>query len=278
MINHLLKCLLYGVVSGFSEFTPVSASAHHYFFSVLLNFDGAWPLLRFFVHCGALASVAFLYRQRLRHTWDELRLAALPVEQRKRPPDVETLINTRLLATAVPPVLLGAICSAFLFRNGANLLWTGILLIACATLTYVPEYIPGGDRKTGMMTPFEGLVLGMCAGLAVIPGISGMGLMLAFGLLRKCDRQHILDNLMLIVAAMLAAMIVVDIFCVIISGLAGFTVLRFLGCIFAAAASFGGSVGAILMMRFLAVKIGYTGFAFYNWGLGIFSFILYLMV
>ena len=278
MIYHLLMCLAYGFLSGFSEFTPVSASAHNYFFSVLLNFDGAWPMIRFFVHCGALSSVVLLYRQRICHTWDELRLAALPVEQRKRPPDVETLINTRLLATAVPPVLIGAICSAFIFHNGANLMWTAICLIVCATFTYVPEYVPGGDRKTGMMAPLEALVLGLCAGLGVIPGISRMGLMLAFALLRKCDRQHILDNLMLIAAVMLAATIVVDFFCVIISGFAGFTVLRFVGCIFAAIASFGGGVGAILMMRYLAVKIGYTGFAFYNWGLGLVSFILYLMV
>ena len=278
MLNHLLMCMFYGVVSGFSEFTPVSASAHNYFFSILLNFDGAWPMLRFFAHCGALASVVFLYRQRIRHTWDELRLAALPMQQRKRPADVETLMNTRLLATAVPPVLIGALGSAFLSQNGINLLGTAIFLIVCATLIYVPEYVPGGDRKTGMMAPLEGLILGVCAGLGVIPGISGIGLMLAFALLCKCDRRLIIDNLMLIVAAMLVAIIVVDLFCVIFSGLAGFSILRFLGCILAAMASFGGGVGAILMMRHLAVKIGYSGFAFYNWGLGLASFILYRMV
>jgi hypothetical protein len=33
-----------------------------------------------------------------------------------------------------------------------------------------------------------------------------------------------------------------------------------------------------MMMRHLAVKTGFSGFAFYGWSLGLFSFILYLMV
>ena len=53
---------------------------------------------------------------------------------------------------------------------------------------------------------------------------------------------------------------------------------RFIGCMMAAAASFGGGIGAILLMRFLSVKTGFSGFAFYGWGLGLVSFILYLMV
>lgn len=278
MNNHLLLYLLYGLIAGFSEFTPVSASAHQALFPMLLRFDSTWPMLRFFVHAGALASVLLLYWQRINHIYNELRLVSLPPRQRKRPPDIEAILDARLTAIAAIPALIGAICSAFLFRSGTNLFWLAIFLIGGAVLTYVPDYVPGGDRRTGSMSPLEGLLLGVCAGCSIIPGISRVGLMLALALLRKCNRSYILDLILLISGVMLAGMALVDFSSILISGFAGFSLLRLIGCLLAAAASFGGSIGAILMMRFLAVKTGFYGFAFYGWGLGLVSFILYLMV
>lgn len=278
MNNHLLLYLLYGLVAGFSEFTPVSASAHQALFPMLLRFDSAWPMLRLFVHAGALAAVLLLYWQRVNHIYNELRLVSLPPRQRKRPPDTEAILDARLISIAAIPAMIGAICSAFLFRGGTDLLWLAILLIGGAVLTYVPDYVPGGDRRTGAMAPLEGLLLGVCAGCSIIPGISRVGLMLALALLRKCNRGSILDLILLISGVMLAAMLLVDLASILISGFAGFSLLRLMGCLLAAISSFGGGIGAILMMRFLSVKTGFSGFAFYGWGLGLVSFILYLMV
>lgn len=278
MNNHLLLYILYGLVAGFSEYTPVSASAHQALFPMILRFDSTWPMLRFFVHAGALGALALLYWQRLNHIYQELRLVSLPHRRRKRPPDMEAVLDARLAMMALIPALIGAVCSAFASKDGANLLLMALLLIGCAAAIYVPDYVPGGNLKTRAMSPLDGLLLGLCAGCSVIPGISRVGLMLSFGLLRKCDRSYILDMALLISGAMLAEMMVVDFISILVTGFAGFSFLRFLGCLLAAAASFGGGVGAILMMRFLSVKTGFSGFAFYGWGLGLFSFILYLMV
>lgn len=278
MNNHLLLYLVYGFIAGFSEFTPVSASAHQALFPMLLRFDSTWPMLRFFVHAGALAAVLLLYWQRVNHIYNELRLVSLPPRQRKRPPDIESILDARLMSIAAIPALIGAICSTFLFRRNADLLWLAILLIGGAILIYVPDYVPGGDRKTGAMSPLEGVLLGVCAGCSIIPGISKVGLMLALALLHKCSRSYILDLILLISGVMLVEMLLVDLASILISGFAGFTLLRLIGCLLAAIASFGGGIGAILMMRFLSVKTGFSGFAFYGWALGLVSFILYLMV
>ena len=278
MNNHLLLYILYGLVAGFSEYTPLSASAHQALFPMLLRFDSDWPMLRFFVHAGALASIVLLYWKRLNHIFHELRLVSLPPKQQKRPPDVEAIVDARLIAIAAIPALIGAVCSVFLFHSSTNLLWLAIFMIGGAALIYVPDYVPGGNRRTGTMSPLEGLLLGICAGCSIIPGISRVGLMLALALMRKCDRKYILDIILLISGAMLAVMLLVDFASILISGFTGFSLLRLIGCLLAAAAAFGGGIGAILMMRFLAVKTGFSGFAFYGWGLGLTSFILYLMV
>ncbi len=278
MNQNLLLYILYGLVSGFSEYTPLSASGHQALFPMLLKFDSNWPMLRFFVHAGAVAALVLLSRQRLMHLYQQMRLVALPPRQRKRPPDMDAVLDVRLISTALLPALVGAIASAFLAKASTSLLMLALMLLGGAVLLYVPDYVPGGNRKTGAMTPLDGLLLGLCAGCSVIPGISRVGLMLAVGLLRKCDREYILDMTLLIAGGMLAAMLPVDLFHAVFTGFSGFTFVRLLGCLLAAGAAFGGSVGAILMMRFLAVKTGFSGFAFYGWGLGLFSFMLYLMV
>jgi len=47
-------------------------------------------------------------------------------------------------------------------------------------------------------------------------------------------------------------------------------------CILAAAAAFAGVFLGIKVMRTLAVNVGFNMFAFYNLGLALFSFILFL--
>ena len=278
MNHNLLLYIFYGLVSGFSEFTPLSQSAHQALFPMVLNFDSTWPLLRFFVHLGALGGLVFLNWQKLNHFYHEIKMFSVSPRYRKRPSDVGAVLDVRLVIMAFVPMMIGAVLSAFTANIIVNLLLLALMLVLGAVLIYIPDYIPGGNRKTLEMSPLDGLLLGICAACSVIPGISAVGLMLFVGLIRKCDREYILELVLIIFGVMLAGLVVVDAIAVVFSGLAGFSILRLLGSFLACAAAFGGSVGAIFMMRFLAVKTGFSGFAFYGWGLGLFSFILYLMV
>jgi undecaprenyl pyrophosphate phosphatase UppP len=277
MSNNLLLYILYGIVAGFSEYSPVSASSHQALFPMLLRFDSAWPVLRFFVHAGALAAYVVIYWKRLNHLSREMQFVTLSTGRKKRPRDMDAILDISLAMMALIPTLIGAVCAAFLSGNNVNLFIQAILLIIGATLIYIPDYIPGGDRKTGAMAPLEGFILGLCAGCSIIPGISKVGLMLAFGILRKGERSYILDLALLISGLMVAENLLLDLISIFVTGFSGFSILRLFGCLLAGAASFGGGIGAIQMMRYLSVKTGFSGFAFYGWGLGLFSFILYLM-
>lgn len=278
MRDHLLMYLFYGLVAGFSEFSPVSAAAHRMLFPAILGFDSTRPLLLLFVHGGALGALLLLYWSRCSHIYQQMWLMRLPPSRRKRLPDTAAVLDGRLVKMTLIPSVVGAVLSFLLAKWDFSLLIMAILLTCGAAAIYVPDYVPGGNRQNSSMSRLDGLLLGLCAMIAVIPGVSRVGLMLALGLLRKCDRSYLLDIVMLITAPFLAAMMATDFIGIFFSGFAGYTVKYLFGCLLAAAASFGGSIGAILMMRFLAVKSGFSGFAYYGWGLGLFSFILYLLV
>lgn len=277
-MGDFLRCIFYGAVTGFSQFTPVSASAHQVLFPMLIKSDQYLPLLSLFLHGGTLGALILLFWQRISHLYQEMRLVSLPPKRRKRPPDVSAVLDARIILTAAVPALIGAFLSALAEKMTSGLFSIALMLMISGVVIYLPDYIPGGNRKARSMLPLEALMLGICAGCSVITGLSAMGLMLALGLLRKYDRSYILDICLMIVGVLLAGTMIVDLVEIVISGFAGLSLVYLIICLFAGTGAFGGGVGAILTMRFLAVKTGFSGFAFYNWGLGLFAFILYLIL
>jgi hypothetical protein len=83
---------------------------------------------------------------------------------------------------------------------------------------------------------------------------------------------------MLLCIPLLLLLMMFDIVGIIAAGMAWLSLVSALslpgtGLLSALSAYFG-----IMLMRFLAVKVGYTAFAFYSWGMALFTFILFLMI
>lgn len=278
MIKNMFIYLFYGFLSGFSQYTPLSASAHQGMFPMLFESYGSLHLVRFCVHIGALGAFVCMYWQRMSHIYREIKVVSLSPKLRKRPPDMNAVLEARLLLMSLPAVLIGAVCSVFVAKLDLNLFWLSIVLVIGAALIYLPDYIRGGNRTIKTLLPIEGIVFGVCAGLSIIPGVSVVGLILAIGQLRKCDRSYMLDISLLIAGLLVFFVCVTDLITLIFGGFDWLSVRVVLAGLLAAGASFGGGISAILMMRFLAVKTGFSGFAFYGWALALFCFILYIMV
>lgn len=277
-MGQFLKYLIYGAVSGFSRYTPLSTSAGQRLAALLLKMDSGNGLLCFFIHAGALLAAILLCRQRMLHLYRQMRLVTVPPKERRRPPDMEAVLDARLILTMAAPAVLGAWLSPLVSRMEMSLLVLAILLIVGGVAVYLPEYLPGGDRKARSLSPLEATGYGLLAALSVIPGLSAVGLMLALAQLRKCDRRYMTDAVMLTMGVMLCGALPADLLSWLIDGCSIPSAGFLLQCLIAGAAAFGGGMGAMLSMRYLAVKTGFSGFAFCNWGIGLFCFLLYLML
>lgn len=270
--------IFYGLVAGFSQFTPLSASAHQALFPLLFRFDSIHPLLRLFVHGGALVAVWIVYRQKISHLYRQTQLAMVPAKQRKRMVDSQAVMDGKLIINAGIPALIGSLLSGVVANLEISFLLLSVLLIGMGIMIYLPTYMPGGNRNAKFMIPMEAFLLGTCVGASIIPGISAVGLFMAVALLRKCDRVYMLDIAVLVVGIALGGMMVADLIGLVVTGFSGISLIHLVGCILAAGASLCGGLGAITTMRFLAVKTGFSSFALYSWGLGLLSFMIYLMV
>lgn len=276
MEYNIWSCLFFGLISGLSEFLPVSTLAHQYLYSYLFGFSGNTPFMRLMAYLGCLVAVVVCCWKRLTHIYRELRLDSLPKRRRKRVPDKQAVFDFKLAVTGMIPMILGVLCydASVGFFNGLPLLC--LMLVISGAVVYLPLYMISGFRNSQNLTRLDGLLFGAVSALAVIPGLSRMGMLLYAGRFRRCSRESMMDLALLFAIPMLLCLTVYHLILVLI-GSAVISALALLAGAICALAAFGGGVAAIYFMRFLSVKLDFGGFSFYCWGLAVFSFIYYLI-
>lgn len=272
-----LESLLYGLLSGFTEFVPVSSQAHGIILRRLFG-CGDIQVINLMIHLATLAALWVSVRQqtaRLRH---EKKLASTPRRRRTRQPDAVALMDLRLLKTAAFPMLL--IFTAYFLVSGTDgqLLRISVLFILNGIILYIPRLRPSGNKDSRMLTPMDSLLFGTFAGLGIFPGISRLGAYTSAASLRGADKQHSLNMALILGIPALIAMIVFDLMGIILARSFGVSFILVLKGFLAAAAAYIGTWLGITCVRFLSVKKGYSFFAYYSWGAALFVFILYLMI
>jgi undecaprenyl pyrophosphate phosphatase UppP len=270
--------VFYGFLTGLGELMPVSAGTHDYFLELMTRFDPNQPLLRLWIHLAILLAVLLLNRHRVAHIYREMRIAAQPARRRKRQPDVTAVLDGRVVITALLPAATGLVLMLWLRSREQALPMIALLLILNGMAIYAPHFLPGANRDSRHLSQLEAWIFGIAAGLSAFTGVSRMGAMISAGAFGGCARGYVLEIFYLMMLPLLALLVILDLFAVLAGGIGAITFLVFLKCLLSGAAAFGGACLAITVMRFLSVNAGYTAFAYYNWGLGFFAFVLYLMI
>ncbi len=271
-----LLSAVYGMLSGFTEFLPVSAEAHQRILFTLTGaqFSGAVQLMS---RIGVLAALLISCRPRIEKLRRERRLAALAPKKRKRHPDAQSIADIRILSTAIFPVLLSLAAYLFFSRNEMQLWLVSALLIGNGIFLYVPQFLPRGNKGSRALSALDAILIGIGGGLGVVPGISRITGVLSISMIRGCDQTYALDLGLLLSIPALVVLMLLDAYILLISP-AAISAALILSCVLSMLAAFAGAYFGIVLMRFLAVRIGHSGFAYYSWGAALFLFLLYLTI
>lgn len=270
-----LECFLYGLISGLTEFLPVSALAHQTIFLKLLGHEN--PIfLQLSAHIGTFAALlvsCFSVLKKMRREW---RLYSLPPKRRRRHPDHGILTEIRVFRTAGAFVML-LFLGYNLVRGLHERLWIlAILLGINGILLYLPQYLPGANKGAQSLSRLDAVLIGIASGCGIIPGISAVGSAISVSRIRGCDRGYAAELALLLCIPGLFVLLILELFAAFTVNTA-MTGILILYCITVTATSFFSAYWGMILMRFLAVKVGYSGFAYYCWGLALFTLILYLI-
>ena len=271
------ESIIYGLVSGLTDILPICAQSHELLLLKIFGANEAPGLLRLLIHLSILGA---LYYHCMPHITKMLRaksLSRIPKRKRKRPLDTKSLMDFSLWKTMAIPVILGFLLypkTAFL-RESLSVM--AIFLFVNGAILYIPPYLPGSNKDSRSLSRVEGLLMGLGGAASILPGISAMCAGLSIGSVCGVDRKYCLNMVMLMNLIVTAALIVMDIMSIAAKGIGDFSFGILISYLLSAVFAFMGTALGIRVMRRLSADKGYSVFAYYCWGIALFTFILNLM-
>lgn len=272
----LFQSVLYGLISGFSELLPVSSQAHQAMMLRLFGLEAREPLRDLLVHISILLAVFSGCKAMLSRIGRDKLMLSRGRRGRRILPD--SAYEMRLIRSAAVPMLLVLLIYIAARDMEGSMSKISLMLAINGLVLIIPEYSRQANKNARLMTGFDGIFIGILGGLSAFPGISRVGIINSYGLLRGADRQHLSNWALLLSIPALALLSIIDLVFIFVSGIGPIRFLIICGYILSAAAAYLGAYLSIVFIRFLTVRTGYTAFAFYSWGAALFALFLYLIV
>lgn len=273
--------ILLGLVQGIAEFLPISSSGHlsvlqnlfkmqetgegHLFFDVLL-------------HLATLVSVCIAYRKEVMDiVWEVLSWFRKnpPAEQRPREPmSTRRLIMMIIFATL--PLFVMVFFNDYVEPLYYSTIFIGIALILTGCMLYISDRMMQGKKSEKSMRIRDALIIGVCQAVAVIPGLSRSGTTITAGLATGLDRQFAVKFSFLISIPAILGANVLSLVNVIKDGGVNLAMLPIylVGMVVAGVSGYF----SISLVRRIAQKGKFGGFAYYCWAVGVIAIVASLIL
>lgn len=177
--------VLLGILQGITEFLPVSSSGHLVLGQHFLKMTE--PMLAFdiSVHLGTLAAIVIVFFKDIKKISSSIFRPLSP----KSKPDIKLLLL--ILTGCIPTAFLGCIIKIWEDVIFSSILLVGSMLILTGIFLWQTRKQVAQDRETKIsnFTFKSALFIGVCQGIAVIPGISRSGATISAGLFAGLDRK-----------------------------------------------------------------------------------------
>lgn len=273
---NILQSIVYGFVSGLSAFLPISSRGHQELLKAFFGVSSPEPLRDLMIHIALLCAVWIscgTYIEKLRR---ELRSVSAGRGRRDRHRDRRTFYDMRFLKNAAFPMLAVMLIFRMLVKSGSSLAGIAFFFLLNGILIFIPEYLPHGNKDTKTMSALDAFLTGLVGGLSVLPGISGVGASVSCAVARGADKTKAYGWILVLSIPAILLWILFDIVSFFVTGIGVLSFLSVLGYILSAIFAFISAMAGIYLMRFIAVRSGFSAFAFYSWGAALLSFLLYL--
>ncbi len=268
------NAIILGLVQGIAEFLPISSSGHlaiiNNLFDLTTTSDGHM-LFDVLLHLGTLAAIFVCYWQDIVNMFYEVlgfvNVGPLAGARRRYP-------NARLfvmLVFATLPLLLilpiHKMIETLYYQN----VFIGVALVLTGCMLFVADKMKPGTKGATNITISDALIIGLCQCVATIPGLSRSGTTITAGIATGLSREFAVKfSFLLSIPAVLGANIlsIVD---AVKQGVVLSNVPAYLVGMLAAMLS---GIGAISLIKHIAAKGKFGGFAYYCWVMGVLSIIL----
>ncbi len=269
------NAIILGLVQGITEFLPISSSGH---LSILNNLfdltstDDGHLLFDVLMHLGTLAAVFVCYWQDIVRMFNEvlglINVGPLAGQRQRHYPGARTFI---MIVFATLPLVLILPVHKMIETLYYHNVFIGIALVLTGCMLFVADRMKPGTKSAGGMTISDALIIGLCQCVATIPGLSRSGTTITAGIATGLEREFAVKfSFLLSIPAVLGANIVtlIDAF------QQGVDIANVPAYLIGMVAAMLSGIGAISLVKRIAAKGKFGGFAYYCWVMGVLSIIL----
>ena len=180
-----LKFVLYGLIQGFTEFIPVSSSAHLKVISIFLGIDDPGASLSATIQFGSVLAIAWYFRNDIFNFRSQSSKKFLEYILHER------LLRSILIGT-IPIVLLGGSIKIFIPSFFENVLRSNLSIALVSFIMAIFMYLADSSKKGSINmknhTYSNSFLIGFFQAFAIFPGVSRSGVTISSALISGWER------------------------------------------------------------------------------------------
>ena len=269
-----LESLLYGLISGFTRFMPISSSAHQAIFRTVFGFENADPLQNLLVDIALLISLISGFKP----YFDKIRNRSSGLRNRRFYSN-ENSGDISLTRNALLPMLIISLVLYYIVNSNTSLLLISVGLLFNGIILFLPARLLQGNKDGRSMSLLDSIIIGTASALSSIPGFSGIGCAVSSAEIRGADSRKALHWAATLSVPLLVIKILVDFVLIFSTGGVNYIDFRFFGYLFSVIGAYiGGYIAILIISRLISSRNSLSGFAYYSWGAALYSFILFLSI
>lgn len=221
----LLQSILMGLIQGLTEFLPVSSSGHLALFKILFHVNTDIGLLfDILLHIGTLIAVFVVYFKDIFRLIAEFikividciynltvfvgRIVHREGRYRKIVCNGYRKFVMLIIVSTIPTGIIGYVGKDLVSSASEILLVPGICLIVTAILLYICDNAKDGHKRPKQVSYANAFIVGICQGIATMPGISRSGTTITACVLSGYERRFAVKySFILSIPAILGALV-----------------------------------------------------------------------
>lgn len=191
----ILSAIILGAVQGISEFLPISSSGHLVLIPALLGIETGLAFDTI-LHIGTLVAIFTFFWKDIINLIKGFILSIIDLTEgvdifkRELHRVPEKRFAWLIIVGTIPTGIMGILLKDAIETIFRGTLFVGIFLLVTAAVLYYSERHSSGQITQKDMSFKQALIVGICQGLAVFPGISRSGSTIASGLCLGLNREY----------------------------------------------------------------------------------------
>ena len=269
------NAILLGLVQGIAEFLPISSSGHLSVLNNLFHMTTAEDGHLFFdvlLHLGTLVSICFVYWKDIVDMFYEViafaNLGPKAGVNQKHYPAARLFL---LIVVATLPLVLILPINDLVEELYYNSIFIGVMLVLTGCMLFLSDKMQPGTKRETNMSFLDALLIGLCQCVATIPGLSRSGTTITAGLATGLRREFAVKfSFLMSLPAVLGA----NILSLAHAAKDGVDWQYMPAYLVGTAVAIVTGIAAISLIKRIAQKGKFGGFAYYCWIVGVLSIIL----